>query len=261
MQIRDAFADDYDAYARLFLELGVDDPVPPRERFAAEIAPRALVACAGEAVVGYAVFDVYADSAHVRNLVSDPAWRRRGVGAAIMQEVRARCSAAGVATWELNVKPDNVAARALYARLGMREVYRTHVLRVPRELALPAPPPELSVDDLRADEDAAVEARFGLLRGQLATARPRSGRRVLALRRAPEVVGVGVLATVIPGSFPFRCAAPELGVPFAALLRPLVAAAAPCLQVGVEGDEPLAAAITAAGAETRMVNLHLRGAP
>jgi GNAT superfamily N-acetyltransferase len=102
MEIRPATADDYDDYARLMPELGVDDPVPTRDRFAAELRARTLVASQDAAVVGYALFDVLAERRYIRNLVSDPARRRHGIGLALKEAMRRRFVAAGARAWCLN---------------------------------------------------------------------------------------------------------------------------------------------------------------
>ena len=257
--IRPATVDDYDGYARLFPHLGVDDPLPSRARFADELVDRVLVATLDGTVVGYALVEVLADTGYVRNVVTDPAHRRRGIGRALMEAMRARFVAAGATTWCLNVKPDNTAAIALYRDCGLLPAYRSVALRIPSGAPLPAPPPDLELAPVTPDDDAVVEAAFGLLRGQLASARARPSRRVLLLRRAGEILGVGVFSSSIPGAFPFRVVDPALGSGFAALLRRLAPAGAPYLQLGVEDDEALAAALLAAGAYVQLEILHLRG--
>lgn len=47
-----------------------------------------------------------------------PAWRRRGVGAALMEEARAWAGAHRVRKLQLHVRAGNAAARELYRRLG-----------------------------------------------------------------------------------------------------------------------------------------------
>jgi uncharacterized glyoxalase superfamily protein PhnB/ribosomal protein S18 acetylase RimI-like enzyme len=260
MEIRAATAADYDAYARLFAELGVADPIPPRERFAAEISPRTLVSVAATgAVVGYAVCEVLTDVGYVRNLVSDPRLRRTGIGAALMAALHARFVAAGAHTWCLNVKPDNAAAIGLYERCGLRAAYRSTTLRFARDVALAAPPAELALAAALAADDEHTEHVLRLLRGQLASARARPSRQVLHLRRGAEIVGVGVFVDTFPGAVPFRVTEPALGVPFAALLRAL-APDRDFMQVVAEDDDALRDALVAAGAHPAMEILHMRGA-
>jgi ribosomal protein S18 acetylase RimI-like enzyme len=260
MRVRDATVNDYEGYARLFPHLGVDDPLPGRERFAAELAGRMVVAADGDAVVGYALYEVLADTGYVRNLVTDPARRRRGVGAALMAALRDRFRARGLARWCLNVKPDNTAAIALYQRCGLSAAYRSAVLRMPADVALAAPPASLRLAPIAPDDDERVEQTFRLLPGQLASARAKAGRLALRLDRDGVLVGVAVLSPAIPGAFPFRVAAPEWGVPLVVLLRGLAPPGAAHLQVGVEDDDALRAALVASGARLVFEMLHMRGA-
>lgn len=130
--IRDATIDDHAAFVRLFPELGVDDPVPSRERFGAEYVARSLVFDDGE-VVGYALYDVLDGLGYIRHLITDPGRRRAGIGRALLAELRQRFVDAGAREWHLNVKPGNVAAIALYEACGMRAEHVTHVMRLPRE--------------------------------------------------------------------------------------------------------------------------------
>jgi ribosomal protein S18 acetylase RimI-like enzyme len=259
VQIRDATIADYDAYVRLFAELGIADPIASRERFAAEIMPRTFVAVQpGGVVVGYAVYELLADVGYTRNVASDPMLRRTGIGTALMAALRARFVGAGATTWCLNVKPDNAAAIGLYERCGMSVAYRATTLRIASDVALVAPPAELALAVAGPGDDEHTEHLLHLLRGQLASARARPSRQVLHLRRGGEVVGVGVFVDSFPGAFPFRVTAPELGVPFVGLLRAL-APDRPYIQVVVEDDEPLRAALLAAGAHVYLEIQHMRG--
>jgi ribosomal protein S18 acetylase RimI-like enzyme len=122
VETRSATVDDYDAYVALFAALGVDEPVPSRERFAADIVARMLIACDGGEAVGYALLEHLAEVGYVRNLVSSPAHRRRGIGRALMVAMRERFVARGARAWCLNVKPDNLPAIALYRECGLAPV-------------------------------------------------------------------------------------------------------------------------------------------
>jgi GNAT superfamily N-acetyltransferase len=259
VEVRAATIGDYDAYARLFGELGVEDPVPSRARFGAEMVARTLVAVDDTGVVGYALFEVLTDTGYIRNIVSDPARRRNGVGAALMEAMRARFVAAGATTWCLNVKPGNVPAIRLYERFGLRLAYRSCSLRLPTGVALPAPAPDLELVPIAPEDDALVERTLGLLRGQLASSRARPSRRVLQLRRAGAIVGVAVFSEVIPGAFPFRVVDSALGSALLAHLRPFAPPGAPYLQVGIEDDDALRAAVLALGAHLYLDIVHMRG--
>jgi hypothetical protein len=55
--IRAARADDYDVFATLVRELGIDDPVPSEERFASHVVPRMLVYTRSRQVIGYVTYE------------------------------------------------------------------------------------------------------------------------------------------------------------------------------------------------------------
>jgi GNAT superfamily N-acetyltransferase len=259
VEIRPARVDDYDTYARLQPQLGVDDPVPSRERFG-ELVARTIVAVDGDAVVGYALFEVLATTGYIRNVVADEPTRRRGVGSALMTTMHEHFVACGATAWCLNVKADNVAAIALYERCGLRFAYRTTVMRLPREVALPAPPSDVELVPLPPDADATVEPAFQLLAGQLASARTKTGRQVVQLRRGGAIVGVGVFMPAVPGSFPFRLADPTLAAAALTHLRAITPAGAPWLQVSAEDDDALRDAVLALGAYVNFEIQHMRGA-
>lgn len=173
IDIRDAEPGDYDAYARLLPELGTGDPVPSRERFA-DLCDRMLVATGDGAVVGYALFELLADVGYVRNLVSDRARRREGIGAALLEAMRARFVAAGARTWCLNVRPGNHAAIALYRRFGFTAAYGSYMLRVPRHAAV-APVAGLVYDPITPEEEPGRGGRPARVRPRRLA--PRAGRR------------------------------------------------------------------------------------
>ena len=177
--IRPATAADHAAFVRLFPALGVDDPLPAPERFAADIAPGMLVAESAAGVVGYLYMQTLRGVGYVRQVVVDAAARRLGLGERLMRRAAADLAAAGCARWCLNVKPDNAAALALYARLGLAVRYRSTVLRTPWAAArLPAPHAEVTVRAPTPDEERAAESAFALSPGLLADAGARPGRLV-----------------------------------------------------------------------------------
>ena len=51
-----------------------------------------------------------------------PAWRRRGVAAALLAAARSECERRGCKAWQVEVGRDNAAARALYRRCGLAPV-------------------------------------------------------------------------------------------------------------------------------------------
>jgi GNAT superfamily N-acetyltransferase len=257
--VRDAVAGDYGAYAALFGELGVDDPLPSRERFIDELLHRTIVAVDDRAVVGYALLEHMAGVGYIRNIVSSPACRRRGVGFALMSDLRERFARANAATWCLNVKPDNAAAIALYERFGLRAAYRSTSLRVPSSIELSPAAPGVALSPLPAAADPGIEPKLRLLPGQLASARSRPSREVLQLTVGADVVGACVFSPSFPGAFPFRLLEPALAATFIALLRPRVTSAAPYVQVVVEDDEALLSAALRLGATVQLEILHMTG--
>ena len=259
MRVRDAIAEDYDAYLRLFPELGVDEGTPSRERFTSDLFGRMLIAVDGDEVVGYLLFDLMDGVGYVRNIVSDPARRRSGIGVALMDAARERFKTASATTWCLNVKAANRAAIGLYERFGMGLHYRTTVMRLPRETALPPADASLSLVRVPPETDPIVEPAFHLLPGQLASARKKPGRMVVQLARGEEVLGVGVFMPTIPGSFPFRLSTPDHAATFLSLLREQTPDEATFLQVGAENDDALAAQVQGLGAYVHLELLHMHG--
>ena len=258
MEIRSAVPEDYDAYARLFLELGIDDPVPSRDRFAGELASRILVAVDGD-IVGYALYEVLAEVGYVRNLVSDTTRRRTGVGRALMTYLRDRFVAAGATSWCLNVKPENTAAVTLYERCGMRAMYRSQGVRMPREVALPPVPSDVTLVPVPPETDAVVEPAFHLLRGQLASARTKTDRRVVQLVRGDAVLAVAVFTPAFPGAFPCRIADAKDAAALAAHLRALSPPEASWVQLGVENDKAFCAELVRLGGFVHVEIMHMRG--
>ena len=72
----------------------------------------------GEKLAGYLICSRYAAVWHVMNIAVDPAARRQGTAAALMQ--RLIDQAGPDAPYTLEVRPSNAPAIALYERLGFR---------------------------------------------------------------------------------------------------------------------------------------------
>lgn len=72
----------------------------------------------GETVLGYAGMALGAGEAWINNIAVDPASRRRGVAALLMDDLIARARAAGAKAMLLEVAVDNEAAQRLYDRYG-----------------------------------------------------------------------------------------------------------------------------------------------
>jgi len=260
LELRDGQPADYDAYARLANELGIDDPIPSRERFVSELVARTIVAVDAGEVIGYLLFEHLAGVGYIRNVVSDPRRRRTGIGRALMDAARARFVGAGATTWCLNVKESNAAAIALYESFGMRVEYLTTVMRLPRAVEVPPPSADHALAPLPPEADATVEPRLRLLPGQLASARRRPSRSVLQLSHRGEVVGACVFMPSVPGAFPFRVVDPAHAAAFIALLRAHhVPDGAAFVQVSAEADAPLATEVRRLGARVYLDLAHLGG--
>ncbi len=85
-----------------------------------------LVARVGEDIVGFLISTVYADRkalhGHVLTIEVLPAYRRSGVGKALLDEVENIFRQKGVKSLTLEVREDNVAAIGLYRKLGYEVV-------------------------------------------------------------------------------------------------------------------------------------------
>lgn len=262
---RPARADDYPAFARLFRELGVDDPTPSPETFLEDMAPSTWIFEQDGEVAGYLYFQRLADTGYVRHLALDPAARGRGHGRALLLALADHFRAAGCARWCLNVKPDNLPALRLYTGLGMREAYRAHALRFPWTLVDALPASELALGTCPIDpaEEAAIERAFGVPAGQLADTRARGGRVPLRLRdpAAPDDLGLGfaMFAPNFPGAFPFRVAAPRHARALLQGMRTHARPDLPAVQIVAEGDPGLVALLQSHGAALALEICHLAG--
>lgn len=124
---RNAMPADYDAFAELFLELGIEDPVPPAEMFT-KMSATCLIAEQDQDVVGYCIYRPTGIAGHINNIVVSRAARGRGIGEGLLRQAAAKLGAAGCATWSLFVKQENEAAKRLYRRLGFKPVHNATVL-------------------------------------------------------------------------------------------------------------------------------------
>ena len=69
-------------------------------------------------VIGYAGMWVIAEESHVSTLAVDPAYRRRGLGEAIMRHLMDIARARQATKMTLEVREANTGAQALYRKLG-----------------------------------------------------------------------------------------------------------------------------------------------
>ncbi|OZI68363.1 GNAT family N-acetyltransferase [Bordetella genomosp. 1] len=83
-----------------------------------------VVACTPDGTVVAAGLAVLEDDlVGIFDVVTDPAQRRQGHGAALVTQLLARATARGSRHAYLQVETDNIAARALYARFGFADCY------------------------------------------------------------------------------------------------------------------------------------------
>lgn len=263
--LRPARPEDHAAFARLFLELGVDDPPPPPPLWEAEMMPLTLIAEGPEGVVAYAVTEPMGELGYVGQLVVAPSARKQGLGLWMMARLAEHLRARGCQRWTLNVKRDNTPALRLYASVGMTPVREAATLKVTRAqvAALPAAPPGLRVVPMAPGDFDVLTAAFGVMPGKLARYALKASHRLLKL----EAPGRGTGAP--PGMMDLRASARLLFPFFAAspgharaLLEDAFAQVGDTVEsltLVVTGDAPLDALLRAAGAEVRHETLELRG--
>lgn len=259
--VRDAHEDDYPAFARLFPELQVPDPVPSREKWQRDMCPTTLVAERGGAVLGYVYFELLEDAAYIRNVVSAPEVRRAGVGRALMVAARERLAAVGARRWLLNVMPENIPAVRLYESLGLRQRYVATALRLPWDVVdrLPTGHEHVRIGTLKPTDDAQVEQAFDLPRGQVASARKRGSVLVLVEGNGEGVLGFASFDPAHPGAFPFRAKRPTVAVHLLVAIRAYALAEHRFVNLVVEDDPELRKFLTGVGAEVKFETHHFAG--
>ena len=96
-----------------------------------------LVAMEGDRLAGYVGSQTVMDETDMMNLAVTPQFRRQGVGEALVNALVASLKELGSRCLTLEVRDSNEAARALYGKLGLREIGRRRgYYRDPREDAL-----------------------------------------------------------------------------------------------------------------------------
>ena len=73
---------------------------------------------ASRRVIGFCSFWRVTDELHINNLAVEPAWRRVGLGSALLTRVLRAGAGLGALTATLEVRRSNEAAQQLYARFG-----------------------------------------------------------------------------------------------------------------------------------------------
>jgi ribosomal-protein-alanine N-acetyltransferase len=77
---------------------------------------------AGGTLVGFGGTADLAGELHVMTVAVEPSHRRAGIGRALVTELLARAGVRGIAQATLEVRAEDIGARALYQSLGFREV-------------------------------------------------------------------------------------------------------------------------------------------
>ncbi|GAA4581074.1 ribosomal protein S18-alanine N-acetyltransferase [Planotetraspora phitsanulokensis] len=81
-----------------------------------------VVACVGDAIVGYGGLAAAADQADIQTIAVLAGHRRSGVGAAMMSALLAEAARRGAETVFLEVRSDNEPAQAMYERFGFERL-------------------------------------------------------------------------------------------------------------------------------------------
>lgn len=84
------------------------------------------VVAENDRVVGYGIVATIADVADLHRVAVAADWRRRGLGAALVESLIAEARRHGCVRMLLEVEASNEAALALYGRLGFVEISRRH---------------------------------------------------------------------------------------------------------------------------------------
>lgn len=88
-------------------------------------------------LVGYLIAFVIAPEVEIANLAVSPAYRKQGIGRALMEEGLRICREEDCDSFYLEVRESNLPAQALYRRLGFEPIgRRKHYYRLPTEDAL-----------------------------------------------------------------------------------------------------------------------------
>lgn len=78
----------------------------------------------GEDIIGFSVWMLALDEAHLLNIAVSKNQRRQGFGAFLLNEVCKQSYAIGALKIFLDVRQSNIAARALYQKFGFVEIAR-----------------------------------------------------------------------------------------------------------------------------------------
>jgi GNAT superfamily N-acetyltransferase len=267
--LRPASPADYPAFVRFFGELETGDPVPSAERWAGGDCARTQFLVENDALVGYAMCEPVGVVALVRHLVVDPRRRGQGLGEELLRRLAIQLRALGCQSWRLNVKIDNQPALRLYRRLGFDVHHRSVALRLGWTMVgrLPRSPRRLLARDVGPADDAALEGQFELVAGQLARMRTQLGPVLLSVHEVePATAGGGAAVRGLarfdpgfPGAYPFRARSPQAARALLEAMRGFARPGDEHVDLVIEGDESITAALRSAGATVRLELYHMRG--
>jgi GNAT superfamily N-acetyltransferase len=267
LSFRSAREDDYETYARLLVELAPGDPklVPDREYWTERGVPATTFLEREGTVVAYGSIDAHGDEGYVRQLVVDPAHRRRGYGRAMMLELAATFRRAACTRWALDVIEGNASALALYESLGLRRAYPstayTFAWQDIDRLPTPGRPLETVVID--AAECPVIERAFELPTGTFTRSLPR--KDVVLLRISdparPDAVDLGIARFLRKPAMVLglRVREPSFARTLLESARARADLASPTFEIIVAHDEALAAMLEGAGAQVKHRLQRLRG--
>ena len=169
---RAARREDHAAYQKFWGELDLDQPPFDLDIWDAQYREHTtfLEAPDGQ-LAAYALTLPYGTRGDVRQIVVDPAWRGRGVGAQMMAVVASKLREAGCTDWRLEVRLTNEPAIALYRSVGMDVIHEIEILRMARaecEAFGAARSGTLTIEPIAPADEATLEAQWGYGAGQLA---------------------------------------------------------------------------------------------
>jgi GNAT superfamily N-acetyltransferase len=260
LRARSATAADYTTFARLFPELAVPDPLPTPEAFVERMVNRVLIVEDDSGPLGYGFYMFYGSTMHVVHVVAAKEARGRGVGGAIMKELRARALAEGCARWMLNVKQDNAPAIRVYERAGMTRELEGWTLDMPWSALASWPDGDGSVVPHAPEpaEDQALATRLTLDVARLDALRQRPGVVLLAMKRNGLHDAFAAFDPSFPGVYPIRVLDPSLAKPLVQAFRPY--AKHDHTHVWVEANAELRDQLLGAGA-TQKFSIYRMSAP
>jgi ribosomal protein S18 acetylase RimI-like enzyme len=252
ISIRRARSDDYPAFAELFLQLGIDDPVPDQATWLEHFMPLTWVATLAGEVAAYCYVQAFDSIGHVQHVVVAPAARERGIGRALMETAAAWFRERRLTAWRLNVRMDNGAALALYTSLGFQRVHTNKLLRLPRNAVTSLRGGHAAVRALPVERDAATEARFDIPSGMITRLRTRGRLPFEAMgNTGDDCLGFALLDASQARARPFRAITLDAVVPLIDVLRRHTPST-PHLDLLIENHRELADVLEGAGAAVRL---------